>query len=143
MQVLRKDDVLVITRLDRLGRSAKDLLTIAAELESRGVDLIVLEQAITTKSPEGRLFFQMVAAFSEFEHAIMAARTKDGLAAARARGRLGGRKPKLTNAQILTIKKLYDEKNLSVIDIAAQFSVTRPTIYRALENLKLQGAVQN
>ena len=130
--LLRKGDTLVITRLDRLGRSAKDLLAIAAELEEKGVELEVLEQSINTHTAEGRLFFQMVAAFSEFEHSIMKARTKDGLAAARARGRVGGRKPKLTAAQIKTIKKLYDQQELSVLEIAEQFKVGRQTVYRAL-----------
>jgi DNA invertase Pin-like site-specific DNA recombinase len=130
---LREGDTLVVTRMDRLGRSAKDLLTIVSELDGLGVDLEILEQNIDTKTPEGKLFFTMVAGFAEFEHAIMVARTKDGLAAARARGRFGGRKPKLTPAQVQTVRKLYEERVLSVKEIATQFNVTRPTVYRALE----------
>lgn len=141
--LLRKGDTLVITRLDRLGRSAKDLLAIAAELEEKGVQLEVIEQAINTHTAEGRLFFQMVAAFSEFEHSIMVARTKDGLAAARARGRVGGRKPKLSPAQMQTIKKLYEEQQLTVLDIAQQFNVGRQTIYRALETMNNVKVVDN
>ncbi|MCX6495198.1 MAG: recombinase family protein [Actinobacteria bacterium] len=130
---LREGDTLVVTRMDRLGRSAKDLLTIVAELDGLGVDLEILEQNIDTKTPEGKLFFTMVAGFAEFEHAIMVARTKDGLAAARARGRVGGRKPKLTPAQVQTVKRLYEDRVLSVTEIATQFNVTRPTVYRALK----------
>lgn len=129
---LRNGDVLVITRLDRLGRSTKDLLTIVSTLEEKGVQLEVLEQSIDTSSAEGKLFFTMVAAFAEFEREIMRARTKDGLAAARARGRLGGRKPKLSKAQSLEIIRLYGEGR-PVQKIADLFGVSRPTVYRVLE----------
>lgn len=130
---LREGDTLVITRMDRLGRSAKDLLNIVSELDTLGVDLEIIEQNIDTKTPEGKLFFTMVAGFAEFEHSMMVARTKDGLAAARARGRVGGRKPKLSEAQKATISKLYDSKELTVSEIAEQFGVTRPTVYRAVQ----------
>jgi DNA invertase Pin-like site-specific DNA recombinase len=130
---LRKDDVLVITRLDRLGRSAKDLLAIASELETLGVQLEVLEQNIDTTTPEGKLFFHMVAAFAEFERELMRARTMDGLAAARARGRVGGRKPKMTPVRIAEAKKLYAAQDRTVEEIANLFGVSRPTIYRAIE----------
>jgi DNA invertase Pin-like site-specific DNA recombinase len=131
---LRLGDVLVITRLDRLGRSAKALLAIAGELETLGVQLEVLEQNIDTSTPEGKLFFTMVAAFAEFERGIMRSRTMDGLAAARARGRVGGRKPKMTSKHIDQAKRLYLEGK-SVTEIAALLSVSRPTIYRALEQV--------
>ena len=130
---MRQGDTLLITRLDRLGRSTKDLLAIASELEEKGVELEVLEQNINTTSVEGRFFFTVIAAMAEFEHELMVARTKDGLAAARARGRLGGRKPKLTEAQRKQVKKLYDAKELTVREIAALFSVTPPTVYRAIQ----------
>jgi DNA invertase Pin-like site-specific DNA recombinase len=103
---MRSGDTLVITRSDRLGRSTKDLLNIVSELEEQGIDLVVLEQRIDTKTPEGKLFFTMVAAFAEFEHGILVARTMDGLAAARARGRLGGRKPKMTAARATEARRL-------------------------------------
>lgn len=129
---LRSGDTLVITRLDRLGRSAKDLLTIVGELETLGVQLKVLEQSIDTSTPEGKLFFTMVAAFAEFERELMRSRTMDGLAAARARGRFGGRKPKLSEKQIEKAKKLYSD-GTNVQDIARILGVSRPTVYRALE----------
>jgi DNA invertase Pin-like site-specific DNA recombinase len=128
---LRPGDVLVITRLDRLGRSTKDLLNLVAEFETDGVQLEVVEQNIDTSSPEGKLFFTMVAAFAEFERSIMQARTKDGLAAARARGRVGGRKPKLQPSQVAMIKKSFAD-GMPVTDIATSMKVSRPTIYRAL-----------
>lgn len=129
---LRQGDVLVITRLDRLGRSAKDLLTIVSELEAIGVQLEVIEQKIDTSTPEGKLFFTMVAAFAEFERGIMQSRTMDGLAAARARGRVGGRKPKMTEKHIAEAKKMYQEGR-TVQDISNLLSVSRPTVYRALD----------
>ena len=135
---MRQGDTLVVTRLDRLGRSTKDLLAISSELEEKGVELEVLEQNINTKTPEGKLFFTMIAAMAEFEHSMMVARTKDGLAAARARGRLGGRKPKLSEAQKKQVKRLYDERELTVREIAETFNVTPPTVYRALETSEQQ-----
>lgn len=129
---LREGDTLVITRMDRLGRSAKDLLNIVSELDALGVDLEIIEQNIDTKTPEGKLFFTMVAGFAEFEHSMMVARTKEGLAAARARGRVGGRKPKMTATKVDEAKRLYSEGNLTVQEIAELLGVSRPTIYRAV-----------
>lgn len=130
---LRAGDTLVITRLDRLGRSAKDLLNLVSDLQDQGVNLEVLEQNINTSTPEGKLFFTLVASFAEFEREIMRSRTMDGLAAARARGRLGGRKPAMSEVKISTAKQLYSEGKY-VKDIAEALGVSRPTIYRALSS---------
>lgn len=131
---LRKGDTLVITRLDRLGRSTKDLLEIADYLETKGVNLVATEQdGIDTTTPHGKLFFTMVAAFAEFEHSMMKSRTMDGLAAARARGRKGGRRAALSPKQIDAIRNLYETGETTVSEIAEAFKVSRPTVYRALE----------
>ena len=121
---LRRGDQVVITRLDRLGRSAKDLLNIVSDFEDKGVSLKVVEQNIDTSSPEGKLFLTMAAAFAEFEHSMMVARTKDGLAAARAGGRVGGRKAKLSSEQVAKILQLYVEQRVTVQDIASMFQVS-------------------
>lgn len=130
---LRSGDTIVITRLDRLGRSTKDLLNLVSELDDLGVNLQVIEQNINTSTPDGKLFFTMVAAFAEFEREIMRSRTIDGLAAARSRGRVGGRTPALSKVKIEMAKKMYVEGRY-VKEIAEILGVSRPTIYRALEN---------
>ncbi len=86
----RAGDQLVVTKLDRLGRSLEHLIALSRGLQERGVDLVVLDQGIDTSTPVGRMFFQILGSIAEFEHALMSERTRDGLEAARARGRTGG-----------------------------------------------------
>ena len=134
----RSGDQLVITKLDRLGRSLEHLIELSKLLQTRGVDLVVLDQGIDTSTAMGRLFFQILGAIAEFEHALMSERTLDGLAAARARGRTGGQKPKLGPRQVKLARQMYDEtgddgkRRHTVGQIAAEFGVSRPTIYRHL-----------
>ena len=142
----RKGDQLVITKLDRLGRSLEHLLELSKLLEQRGVDLVVLDQGIDTSTAVGRMFFQILGAIAEFEHALMSERTIDGLAAARARGRTGGQKPKLGPRQVKLARQMYDEtgddgkQKHTVAQIAAEFDVSRPTIYRHLAKTAASGA---
>lgn len=134
----RTGDQLVITKLDRLGRSLEHLIELSKHLQERGVDLVVLDQGIDTSTAVGRLFFQIIGAIAEFEHALMSERTMDGLAAARARGRTGGQRPKLGPRQVKLAREMYDElgedgkRTHTVAQIAAEFGVSRPTIYRHL-----------
>ncbi len=135
----RAGDQLVITKLDRLGRSLEHLIALSTQLQTRRVDLVVLDQGIDTSTAVGRMFFQILGAIAEFEHALMSERTRDGLAAARARGRTGGQKPKLTARQAKIAQEMYDElgddgrRAHTVQQIADEFGVTRPTIYRHLQ----------
>ena len=137
--VAREGDQLVVTKLDRLGRSLEHLMAMSNDLQARGIDLVVLDQGIDTSTPVGRMFFQILGAIAEFEHALMAERTRDGLAAARARGRTGGQRPKLSPRQARVAQEMYDEKGPdgrrahTVAEIAAEFGVSRPTIYRHLQ----------
>lgn len=134
----RAGDQLVVTKLDRLGRSLEHLIELSKLLQTRGVDLVVLDQGIDTATAVGRMFFQILGSIAEFEHALMSERTIDGLAAARARGRTGGQKPKLGTRQVKLARQMYDEVGQdgkrvhTIAQIAAEFGVTRPTIYRHL-----------
>lgn len=134
----RAGDQIVVTKLDRLGRSLEHLIELSNTLSARGVDLVVLDQGIDTSTAVGRMFFQILGAIAEFEHALMSERTMDGLAAARARGRTGGQKPKLGPRQVALAAAMYAElgpdgkRRYTVAQIAAEFGVTRPTIYRHL-----------
>jgi len=146
LRMTRTGDQLVITKLDRLGRSLEHLIVLSRDLQARGVDLVVLDQGIDTSTAVGRMFFQILGAIAEFEHALMSERTRDGLEAARARGRTGGQKPKLTARQAKIAQDMYDEKGedgrrrYTVAEIAAEFGVTRPTIYRHLQAQAASGA---
>ena len=134
----RPGDQIVVTKLDRLGRSLEHLIELSKLLQARGVNLVVLDQGIDTATAVGRMFFQILGAIAEFEHALMSERTMDGLAAARARGRTGGQKPKLGPRQIKLAREMYDEtdddgkRKHTVAQIAGELGVSRPTIYRNL-----------
>lgn len=134
----RAGDQLVVTKLDRLGRSLENLIELSKTLQERRVDLVVLDQGIDTSTAIGRMFFQILGSIAEFEHSLMSERTRDGLAAARARGRTGGQKPKLGPRQVKLAREMYEEKGPdgkrahTVEHIAQEFGVTRPTVYRHL-----------
>lgn len=132
---LRKGDTLVAVRLDRIGRSVRNLIEVAADLESRGVNLVILDQSIDTATPTGRMLFHVLAAIAEFERDLIRERTRDGLASTTARGRSGGRKHRLNDAQIKLARKLRDDGH-SIKEIGEMLGngkpVSRQTVYRAL-----------
>ncbi len=132
-EYLREGDQLVITKLDRLGRSTKDLLGLLERLNDLKVQLKVLDQNIDTSTPEGKFFFTIIGAVAEFERSLIVSRTRDGLAAARARGRVGGRKPKLSEKQQLEIRRLYEAGDKTVLEIGELFGVSRPTVYSIIQ----------
>ena len=129
-KALRAGDTLVVWRLDRLGRSLHDLVQIVAELEQRGVHFESLTEKIETGSAAGKLVFHVFAALAEFERNLIRERTRAGLVAARARGRAGGRKPKLSEAQIKEINQMVDAQKLPIGRIAELYGVSRTTIYK-------------
>jgi len=129
MQLLRQGDTLKVTRLDRLGRSLLHLVTLGAELRDRGVGLHVLEQGIDTSTAEGRAMFGMLSVLAEYQRELIIANTNDGLAAARARGRVGGRRPRLSADQAKVAQQLYDAREMTVQQIAYMFDVPRTTVY--------------
>src|SRR5258705_3267374 len=132
---LRAGDVLVITRLSRAMRSLKHLHALADELRARGIDLVVLRQHIDTTTPTGRLVFHVLGAIDEFQRELIIEGTREGLAAVRARGRTGGRKPKLSAATAATVRRMYqatgpDGKRLhTAAEIAQAAGVHRTTVY--------------
>ena len=139
LKYLREGDVLVITRLSRAMRSLRDLLNVAHDLSERGIGLRVLKQDIDTSTSTGRLLFHILAAIDEFQRELIVEGTKEGLDAARARGRVGGSKPKLTAFQRKRARELYEMKGPdgkrahTVAEIGAILGVSRQTIYRCLE----------
>ena len=127
--IVREGDTLVVWRLDRLGRSIKDLITWMSWLEQEGVDLQSLHEAIDTKSISGKLTFHIFAALAEFEKQLIQERTQAGLQAARARGRLGGRPKALVAGKQKRAVELYEEKRLTVKEICEMMGISKPTLY--------------
>jgi DNA invertase Pin-like site-specific DNA recombinase len=126
LRILREGDTLKITRLDRRGRSVLHLVTLGAELRERGIGLHVTEQGIDTTTAEGRAMFGMLSVLAELQRELIVANTRDGLAAARARGRNGGRRPRLNAEQIGLAQQLYDAGERAIQQIADLFSVPAP-----------------
>lgn len=129
---LRPGDTLVIWKVDRLGRNLRDLIEIVTGLEQRGVGVKSLTNGhLDTTTAQGKLVFGMFALMAEYEAALIAERTNAGLAAARARGRTGGRKPKMTPALVDKAQRMYDSRDFTMAEIAASCGgVTPMTIYR-------------
>ncbi|MGH3846406.1 MAG: recombinase family protein [Pseudonocardiaceae bacterium] len=128
---LRRGDTLVIWRIDRLGRNLRDLIDIVTSLDQREVAVRSLTNGIIdTATAHGKLVFGMFALMAEYEAALIRERTAAGLAAARARGRHGGRKPKMTPALIDKAQRMYDSRQFTMAEIAQSCHVTPMTIYR-------------
>jgi DNA invertase Pin-like site-specific DNA recombinase len=132
-RTLRKDDTLIVWRLDRLGRSLKDLVEIIQDLENRTVGFCSLTEKIDTTSAGGKLIFHIFGALAEFEHTLIRERTKAGLAAARARGRKGGRKPKLSKADVKKAAAMLRDPTVTKTEVAEHFNTTRMTLNEALK----------
>ena len=136
LDYLRAGDTLVVWKLDRLGRSLIDLVSIVDGLRGRGIGFKVLTgalSAVDTTSADGRLFFQIIAAMAEFERSLIKDRTKAGLEAAKAQGRTGGR-PTVITDDLLTVAKARKAKGESVSAIAKALGVSRATLYRHLSD---------
>ena len=129
---LRKGDVLVVWKLDRLSRSLRDVLTIMERLAEAKAGFRSLTEAIDTTTPAGRMMMQMVGAFAEFERAMLRERTKAGLEAARRDGRIGGRRPKLTPQQQVEIVRMVSRGSKTAADAARLFGVHPATVSRLL-----------
>src|ERR687884_558336 len=130
---VRPGDTLVVWKLDRLGRSLKDLIARITELQNRQIGFKSLTEQIDTTTSGGKLIFHIFGALAEFERDIIRERTQAGLAAARARGRQGGR-PKLpgTARKVALARKLYEDRQIPVQDICRDLNISRATLYRYL-----------
>jgi DNA invertase Pin-like site-specific DNA recombinase len=139
-EILRAEDTLVVWRLDRLGRSLKDLIAWVAWLEQEGIGLRSLHEALDTTTPSGKLTFHIFGALAEFERQLIQERTQAGLRVARARGRLGGRPKALQADKRQLAVQLYQEKKVAVKHICALMGISKPTLYAYVR--QAQGASQ-
>jgi DNA invertase Pin-like site-specific DNA recombinase len=128
---LRDDDVVVVTKYDRLSRSLQDLLTIVARIRERGAGFRSLAEDIDTTTPAGNLVFNVFGSIAQFERERIAERTKEGLVAARKRGRIGGRPPALSPERRAEVQRMRDTDGRSIAELARIFAVSPNTIRRA------------
>jgi DNA invertase Pin-like site-specific DNA recombinase len=133
LQALREGDTLVVWKLDRLGRSLRHLVNVVHDLTSRGIGLKVLTgqgAAIDTTTPTGKLVFGIFASLAEFERDLISERTRAGLASARARGRRGGRRPKMTPTKLRLAMAAMGKPETNVGSLCKELGITRSTLYR-------------
>ncbi|MET3952620.1 recombinase family protein [Arthrobacter sp. NPDC058288] len=129
LEALREGDTLIVWKLDRLGRSVKDLLDFAGGLNERGIGFVSLTDSIDTTTASGRFFFNVMASLAQMERELMVERTQAGLQAAREQGRVGGRKRVMTEAKIRSARKLLSQ-GTPPKEVAASLGVSVPTLYR-------------
>ena len=133
LQYAREGDTILVWRLDRLGRSLKDLIETVSGLEKRSIGFRSLQESIDTNTSGGRLIFHVFGALAEFERNLIRERTLAGLAAARARGRKGGRPRKLSKKQMELARSLYNSKQHPINDICLMLGISKPTLYKYIE----------
>ncbi|CAN5800441.1 recombinase family protein [soil metagenome] len=138
LAAVRAGDTLVVPKLDRLARSVPDARDIADSLVARGVKLALGTSVYDPTDPMGKMFFNILATFAEFEADLIRLRTREGMAVARARGKLRGKQPKLSAKQQKELRRMYDSAEYSISDLAEVFSVSRPTVYRTLNRVPSQ-----
>ena len=132
LAAVRAGDTLVVPKLDRLARSVPDARIIADALVARGVKLALGSSVYDPADPMGKMFFNILATFAEFEADLIRLRTREGMAVARAKGKLRGKQPKLSDRQQRELRRMHDTGDYSISDLAELFSVSRPTVYRTL-----------
>lgn len=135
LDYMRDGDTLVITKLDRLGRTTKQLIELSLYLDNENINLQIIDMDISTKDAMGKMFFTMMSAFAELEANLLSERTKKGLDSARARGRIGGR-PAISDQKKEMIKSLYNSRNYSGEEITKMVGVSRSTIYKVINESK-------
>ena len=135
---VRAGDTLVVPKLDRLARSVPDARAIAEQLETKGVKLTLGGSVYDPTDPMGKMFFNILATFAEFESDLIRMRTREGMAIARAKGKLRGKQPKLSAKQQKELCRMHTTGEYSISDLAELFSVSRPTVYRTLKRQRLE-----
>ena len=130
---VRQGDTLVVPKLDRLARSVPDARAIADQLQDKGVKLALGASVYDPTDPIGKMFFTILATFAEFEADLIRMRTREGMAIARAKGKLRGKQPKLSPKQQKELTRMHATGDYSISDLAELFSVSRPTVYRTLK----------
>jgi DNA invertase Pin-like site-specific DNA recombinase len=130
MDYCREGDELVVWKLDRFGRSLRELIDLVNELRARGVEFVSLRESIDTTTPGGKLVFHVFGAVAEFERDLILERTTAGLEAARARGRRGGRKPAMDEGKIALASRLMRDRETPVAEVCEAVGVSRATLYR-------------
>ena len=138
LECARQGDSLVVWRLDRLGRSLRNLIDVVRDLDERGVALVSLTESLDTGTPGGRLVFHVFGALAEFERDLTRERTMAGLAAARERGRVGGRPTVWTPAELATARSMHASGEHDIPTIARVLGVSRASVYRALTTPALE-----
>ncbi len=134
---MREGDTLIVTKLDRLARSVPDARAIGDDLAARRIKLSLGGQVYDPTDPMGKMFYSILAIFAEFEVDLLRARTKEGMAVARAKGKLRGRAPKLSTKQQRELVRMYGTGEYSIADLADVFTVSRATVYRTLQRLSV------
>ena len=132
LAAVRKGDTLVVPKLDRLARSVPDARSIADDLAGRGVTLALGQSRYDPSDPMGKMFFNILATFAEFEADLIRLRTREGMKIARAKGRLRGKQPKLSDKQQKELGRMHGTGQYTISDLAELFSISRPTVYRTL-----------
>jgi DNA invertase Pin-like site-specific DNA recombinase len=132
LAALREGDTLVVPKLDRLARSVPDARDIGDGLAARGIKLSLGGQVYDPTDPMGKMFFNILATFAEFEVDLLRMRTREGMAVARAKGRLKGRRPKLSTKQQTELRRMHGTGDYTITDLAELFNISRPTVYRTL-----------
>ncbi len=133
MEYARAGDVLVVWKLDRLGRSLAHLIQVVQQLQAEGIGFQSLQENMDTTTPGGQLIFHIFGALAEFERSLIRERTNAGLAAARARGRVGGRPRRLAPEQVRMVQQLMESPDTTAQQVADTLHVSRATLYRALK----------
>jgi DNA invertase Pin-like site-specific DNA recombinase len=133
LEYSREGDVFVVWRLDRLGRSLKELLELVGRLQERGVEFRSLRENLDTSTPPGKLVFHVFASLAEFERDIIRERTMAGLEAARVRGKKGGRKRVMDDKKLALAARLMKDRDVPIVEVCQAVGVSRATLYRYLK----------